>query len=301
MRATNLNTKRTDDRFQNVAVIVNMSAGTAADISDELKQILSTHEISTPNIQLVEGPSLPTKLEDIRSDNTDLLIVYGGDGTCKSGAIAARRANVPLIPLPGGTMNILPKALYGTDKWQEALNLAISETPRWLPCGRINGDAFYVGLFIGEPIVLADVRESIRDGDILSATSKLPDVIHAVAHGDTFDYCLDGRIYTGETNLINITCPNMSHGATAPDAFEFAAVPNLDLAKLFDLGTTALVEGWRNSDLVDIRHIQTFTITGQGVFDVLLDGEPERFPCPISVHLDTKGVQVLAPEISGNP
>ena len=43
----------------------------------------------------------------------EVLIVLGGDGTIRTAAEACSEEGPYLIPLPGGTMNMLPRALYG--------------------------------------------------------------------------------------------------------------------------------------------------------------------------------------------
>src|SRR5262245_6728072 len=80
-----------------------------------------------------------------RAADFDVIIVLGGDGTARAAAELAPRDGPPLILLPGGTLNILPRALYGELAWPEALAAALAsgEVTR-LTAGRANGEAFYV-------------------------------------------------------------------------------------------------------------------------------------------------------------
>ena len=55
----------------------------------------------------------------------DVIIVLGGDGTARHAAELAPRNGPPLVLLPGGTLNILPRALYGELAWPEALAAAL--------------------------------------------------------------------------------------------------------------------------------------------------------------------------------
>ena len=59
--------------------------------------------------------------------NSDVLVVLGGDGTISSAAAKCAAAGRLLIPLPGGTMNMLPKALYGDRTWPVALADTLSD------------------------------------------------------------------------------------------------------------------------------------------------------------------------------
>jgi len=68
----------------------------------------------------------------------EMLIVLGGDGTIRTAAQACAATNSFLIPLPGGTMNMLPQALYGDVSWEEALkNTLAAPSVKVLSGGRV--------------------------------------------------------------------------------------------------------------------------------------------------------------------
>lgn len=281
-----------------ISVIINAASGSTSDISTELKDVLEAKGYAHIAMHYCEPEELAEAFDSVTADSTDLLIVYGGDGTCKSGAITARGAGVPFIALPGGTMNILPKALYATVDWKEALELALSQSgPRWLPAGQINGEVFFVALIIGDPIKMAGVRENLRGGEVVEAVRLVPEVIEAVTSGKTFYYKIDGTEYQRGANTMLLSCPHMSEGAIAADAFELATVPQMSLGSIIGIGAKTLLQGWRDSTHVRVGSVKTVEITGQGKFDILLDGEAEQVDCPLNISLDLRGVQVLAPDI----
>ena len=50
------------------------------------------------------------------------------------------------VPLPGGTMNMLPRALYGDVAWEESLkNTLAAPSLKVLSGGRIAGKQFLIG------------------------------------------------------------------------------------------------------------------------------------------------------------
>ena len=53
----------------------------------------------------------------------EVLIVLGGDGTIRTAAEVCAEKGPYLIPLPGGTMNMLSRALYGDVAWEESLKI----------------------------------------------------------------------------------------------------------------------------------------------------------------------------------
>ena len=57
----------------------------------------------------------------------NMLVVLGGDGTIRTAAEACTGTDTYLLPLPGGTLNMLPRALYGEVSWQDALRITLTE------------------------------------------------------------------------------------------------------------------------------------------------------------------------------
>ncbi|MGJ8562318.1 MAG: diacylglycerol/lipid kinase family protein [Alphaproteobacteria bacterium] len=287
--------------MKNILVIINMQAGSTSDISEEMASVFASNGYNDPTIKLLEAADLDGELEGLTKESTDLLVIYGGDGTCKAGAVAARREGIPIIVLPGGTMNILPNALYDTMDWRIALERALSsKKPRWIPCGMANDEIFFVALLMGDPIIMADLRESVRSGHIIEATLKIPEVMTAISQGENFEYIVDGKPFQSDTNILNVTCPLKPHETAHDDKLEFLAVPNMDMIDILDLGATALIDGWKENAKLQTGFAETLSIKRQGDFDILLDGEPATLSCPIAIWLDLKGVKVLAPPLKAS-
>jgi diacylglycerol kinase family enzyme len=279
------------------SVIINKGAGKTEASSSEIETIFKRHNMRAPNIHVVDPADLGDSFKTVSNDGTDLLIILGGDGTCKSGAEVARRLDIPLVALPGGTMNMLPKALYGTDNYAEALNVALSSSQfRWQAAGNINGEYFYCGAHIGDPTIISDARESMREGDVIEAAKHVPEIIKSISEGDPFKVRVDGEIFDRRSNGLFLSCPFMTRSATRPDAFELASAPRLSMMELAGIGMMALASDWRNSADIRVIQAQTIDIESQGKIDVLLDGEATSFDCPVKISLEPKGVRVLAPE-----
>src|SRR4029453_4568855 len=75
----------------------------------------------------------------------DVLGVLGGDGTIRTAAEICGAERSYLIPLPGGTMNMLAKALYGDLSWEDALDKTLaSPSPKALSGGRVADKQFFI-------------------------------------------------------------------------------------------------------------------------------------------------------------
>lgn len=283
--------------FKNPALLINLSSGSASDISQEITTMMTDKGHSAPECFISEGEKIAEQFNALKASKPDLIIVFGGDGTCRSAAEIAREYDVPLIALPGGTMNILPRELYKTIEWKEALKLALDQKePRWHKAGLLNGSPFYCGAIIGAPTRMANVRESVRQGQLSEAVTAIPKVVEAVTEGDTFSYHVDGNPTDLQANAILLSFPSNPENYEGEPEMEMASVMPLSVGELLKVGAQSLLMDWRESENIDSKRIRSLEIDGQGRFETLLDGEAEIVSCPIAVTLEKKGVKVMAPK-----
>src|SRR5437764_12494474 len=99
-----------------------------------------------------EGDKMEQFFAEAVRQELEVLIVLGGDGTIRTAAEACAEKGSYLIPLPGGTMNMLPRALYGNVSWEEALkNTLAAPSLKVLSGGRIAGKQFLIAAIVGAP------------------------------------------------------------------------------------------------------------------------------------------------------
>ena len=81
----------------------------------------------------------------------------------------------PVLPLPGGTMNMLHQRVHGgIADWQTCLVEAVlRRRPEIIPAVRVNDKLVFIGAMIGRLTGLAKARETIRDGDLASLPETL--------------------------------------------------------------------------------------------------------------------------------
>ena len=152
-----------------VIMLVNPLAGSVgANAVAEAEAILADYACEATVVAL-EGGTFDARIEEALTARPDALFVLAGDGT--AGTIASRAGpDGPLIaPLPGGTMNMLPKALYGTADWKAALKRALEEgAPQNVAGGEVSDgqvrQAFYCAAILGSPALWAPAREAVREG-----------------------------------------------------------------------------------------------------------------------------------------
>lgn len=283
-------------RYKHPVLIINAASGSTSDISDAFSELYQLKTFIKPECHYVEPGQLNAKLESVLNSKADLIITYGGDGTSLAAITGATPRNTPVIPLPGGTMNMLPLALYGTDVWQDVLKLALRETKaRRVPVGKINNEIFLVAAMIGSVVRLGVVREMVRDGDILDATISATQTLREIIPEKGFTYNTDDSTTPQTADLLQITCPGMSEFAVSTDGFECASVHLESYAELTALGVTAVLQDWRKDQSVLTRFAKKVEISGMSKVDILLDGEHREVTLPIEISFEPEGALILCP------
>jgi diacylglycerol kinase family enzyme len=224
--------------------------------------------------------------------NVDAIIVLGGDGTARAVAEFAPRDAPPLILLPGGTLNVLPRALYGERAWPEALAAALERGKvKRLAFGRANGEPFFVAAVFGAPTLLARAREAVREGKYLRAARRLR---HYAQRAVT--YPLRARP-TGsrmrKAKAVGVLCPSFS-GAVEGEDLEWVRLDASGIGDLLRLGLRAFGEGWRTDPAIDLRRCRSGDIVSLGLIPATLDGEPKTFVSRVRISFERKGPRVIA-------
>jgi len=279
-----------------VGAIINTSSG-GCDSESERKifSILTRAGIVEPKVWCGEGKEMEHSFAEAAGQKLEMLIVLGGDGTIRTAAEACAEKGPYLIPLPGGTMNMLPRALYGNVSWEEALkNTLAAPSAKVLSGGRIAGKQFLVAAVAGAPALWAEPRESIREGDIVDAVQK-----GSVAFRNMFERKLEYRIpdgIKGEAEAVALICPLVSEEMSGLEqALEAAVIDVESAAEAVSLATTAAFGKWRNNR--NILLIRTKRVSLQSSTDIpaMLDGENVHLGTSVEINFVSRALSVLVP------
>ena len=229
-----------------------------------------------------------------RAKQFDVIIVLGGDGTARFAAGLAPRNGPPMVLLPGGTLNILPKALYGERTWPDALAAVLERgVERRLPVGRANGEAFYVAGLFGPTTLLALARESVREGKPLKALQRLRHALNRSFSRSIRARAGEGKMRKAEG--IGVLCPSFSGGIESKH-LEWVRLDAKHLLDLARVSLRAITADWRNDSTVEVSKCETGDIYSQGIIPATLDGEPRTFISYVRITFDKRGPKVLAVE-----
>ena len=144
------------------------SGSVGPDTPDEMARLLAEHGVAA-DVHACAPSELMDQLKASIASGPDLLITLAGDGTVRAAAELCGPDGPMIAPLPGGTMNMLPGAVYGGRPWDEALKLALEEgRERELGGGCIEGHRFLCAAILGSPARLAPARDHVPGEALLA-------------------------------------------------------------------------------------------------------------------------------------
>ena len=276
-------------------MVVNVASGSVGpDAPDEIARLLAEFGIAA-NIHACGPGELIARLQAAVDAAPDLLITVAGDGTVRAAAELCGPDGPMIAPLPGGTMNMMPNAVYGARPWPEALRLALEVgRERDLGGGCIEGHRFLCAAILGSPARLAPAREAARDRKFGVALAQVRSAIDRAFTG-RLRYQLDyGQREKAEALVL--ICPIASKVMHAEDPVLEAAALNLGRAgEVLRLGLNALIRDWRDDPAVESEVCKVARIWSAHRIPAVLDGEPVTLPSLCEVRYDPKVCRVLTP------
>jgi len=229
--------------------------------------------------------------------SADVLAVLGGDGTIRSAAERCQGRDMFLIPLPGGTMNLLSRALYGGRAWREALiDTLASPTARDVSGGVAGQYPFFVAAILGAPTLWADAREALRAGHLLeSAKRSVTALRRGMAEPLVYQF---GEAARGSAKAVAVLCPLVSKALSDDElSLEAAAIAPPTATELFRLGVHAVFDDWRNDPDVSLSKVRWLRVTGHGRIPVILDGERVRMGRIVNIRFVPRAFRALTPGV----
>ncbi len=200
-----------------------------------------------------------------------LVVVLSGDGTISALADALAGWPGTLLALPGGTMNLLARALHGESTAEEivAAYLAGEGADAPVPVIRVADQTAYAGIIVGPSSAWADVREDMRNLDIKSIGANALQALEAT-------FREPGVGIEGEEAVFPaIYLEPRNDGLTA------FGVQADSAGDLLAHGLAWLRGDFREGPSQDLDVGESVTLASQAsTFDILVDGERAEAPNP---------------------
>jgi diacylglycerol kinase family enzyme len=279
-----------------VGVIINTSSG-SCDLESEQKMlsILTAAGVVEPKVWCGEAKEMERFFAEAAGQKLEVLIVLGGDGTIRTAAEACAEKPSYLIPLPGGTMNMLPQALYGKVPWEEALKRTLTApSTKVLSGGRVANKRFFIAAIVGAPALWTQPRESMREGNIADAIKK-----GGVAFRRMFEakvqYLISGGA-KGETEAVAVICPLVSEEMSdSEQALEAAIIDVESAAEVIGLATTAAFGKWRDNKNILLTKTKRVNVQSSKDIPATLDGEKVNLGSTAEIDFVSHALTVLVP------
>ncbi len=207
--------------------------------------------------------------DDLAAANVDMAVVAAGDGTINAVARTLDPWDGALLVLPGGTMNLLARALHDSID-PAAIIAAVADPPvtRRLPTIDADTHRAVVGVILGPGASWVHAREAVRKGrwHRLMRTLRfayLRSLSHAV------------RLRRGARRSKGYRAIFIHPDA---DALSVVKVSASGWADGVRLGFGYLTGTWENARGIETARAETLQLADRGPTFALFDGEPLHLP-----------------------
>lgn len=250
------------------------------------------------HVRAPEPEDLEVELRRAVDAAPDLLMILAGDGTARKAAELCGPDGPVVAPLPGGTMNLLPHAVFGKVGWPEALvKAAAGGETRVIGGGEVAGHTFLVAAILGSPALWATARESIRKGRMREALQRAQ-VAWRRAFSGRVRYLLDSGV-RGKAEAVGFVCPMMTPElGDEEQALEANILDPDGAAEIFRLAFSAAAGGWRRDPAVISTAVRRARLWASHSIPAVLDGEPVRLESAVEVVWRPRVARLLTPDPS---
>ena len=227
--------------------------------------------------------AIPDATELNRGD-IDLLIVWPGDGTINAAARGAAGWGGAILPLPGGTLNLLSKALHGDRPAPDILLDALQGKGHRCPVPMIrsnDGEAF-ITIVAGPATRWAEVRETMRQEGMIEASRSAPDALDAMMNAPGV------RIAGQDRDWPAIILTPTPHGIRADG---IVAEGSADVLRH---GLAWLGGDFRDGPTEAIASEEMIILEGETPISLEYDGELKETESPARFALGTSAVDFIA-------
>jgi diacylglycerol kinase family enzyme len=281
-------------KFRRVEVIANVASGSVGkDAPEEAEKIFADFGLNA-HVCAPSPEDLNQCLRAAVDAAPDLIVVIAGDGTARAAAEMCGPDGPMIAPLPGGTMNMLPHAIYGQRRWQDALTIALAQGhEQMVGGGEVEGHRFLVAAIMGSPALWAPAREAARFGDRKLALLRARRALRRAFTG-RLRYMLDAGLRSKAEAMVFL-CPLTSKALSSDEQMlEAAALDVKGAADAVSLGWHALIGDWRNAPAVETERCRMARIWSAHGIPAILDGESVRLRSLAEVTYQPRLVRVLS-------
>lgn len=154
--------------MRNLWFITNPGSGSTTKAKCEaLEAVFSERGLSLAGRTDFPEQKIPT-CEELDAQQVDTVVLFAGDGTINAALCALANWGGAFLILPGGTMNLLARALHSSTDPHAIVEAAHDCTRRVaMPYVEVGPHRAFVGLILGPATAWARAREAVRRGRLI--------------------------------------------------------------------------------------------------------------------------------------
>jgi diacylglycerol kinase family enzyme len=252
--------------MKNLWFITNPGSGSTTQAKcDALEAVFEERGLALAGRTAFPAEKIPTGAQLTRK-KVDTVVLFAGDGTINAVLCALGKWKGSFLILPGGTMNLLAKALHDTLDPAKIIHAAHEEENRVaLPFVEAGPHRAFVGLILGPVTSWVRAREAVRQG-------KVGKLVQAARVAWSRTFSRKGIRISGAPELTDRY--QAVFVTPAAEGLDVAAVDARDWGSIVQLGWDWLTGDWVAARAVTHTHAQEIRPLSKRKVYALFDGEP---------------------------
>lgn len=300
-------------KYRTVAIIYNSRAGDGQSYqwAVQLKELLDTKMdalVSIINVETSHYKNIYHAAYDLSTNNCDLLVAIGGDGTINqvAGGIVDSKKDTILGVLPAGSVNNFAHALKIPLSRPMAMENILSGEPKAVDIGKINDTYMMSSMTLG---VLADIAEDVsyKEKQAYGPFAFMKNAARVIRKNKSYRLLIDygqGEYFL-KTKILLVSMTNSIGGFERlnPNAelndglFHVYSLDNLQLWKAILL-LPKILKG-EFSELEEVNYVKTPTLKIRSAklnkaYGTRIDGDPVG-TLPLEMEVIRGGIRVIVP------
>jgi diacylglycerol kinase family enzyme len=270
--------------FTRPALICNTQSGSHdAAVREEIVEICRAHSAPLVATFALPDGEIPDAAA-LKQQRIDLLLVWTGDGTINAAAMRAAGWDGAILPLPGGTLNLLSKALHGDRPATEIVADALSGKGRRRPIPTVVSDTgtAFITVVAGPATRWAEVRETMRQDGLIEATRAAPDALDEMMNAPGVRIGTDGKAYPAV--ILTPTAAGIRADGILTEG----------TGDVLRHGLAWLGGDFRDGPSEPIATGTTIVLESDKQISLEFDGELDEVASPATFSLDTSAVDFIA-------
>jgi Diacylglycerol kinase catalytic domain len=267
-------------------LIINKSSGSVGSVDfEELKQSFAVAGFAIEQVVELPEEELLERAE-VEKMAVDVVATLSGDGTVAGVCEKLSGWSGALLVLPGGTMNLLSRRLYGEQTIDSLLDM-LGRAEHSAECVSVVNtpkSEVFTGLIAGASTRWGEVREGIRNLDLAEVVEKVPEAWTATTTSESV------RIEGMEGGYPAIFVEPLDNGNLGVRAFRADGVGDM-----LSHGIAWLRRDFREGPHDDLGEMREVTIIddSDGKMGLLLDGEQTEAVSPLTCEAAMSSVRFV--------